>query len=171
MFCFHLCPSSGQTMGVKLLQVPFHSMSGMSHASCPLGTCATYCLLKSPLKVNLRLLLLREGVQNLQIGWAAAPGSAHTLAPLLMCLTEDTVLCCSSCSCSSKFFWLNRLSTETTPLHRAGILCWGKLLFSRMSGGLGVLFPKGWVPPRAGVPRTQQEELCSLRQVEEGGWC
>lgn len=87
-----------------------------------------------------------------------------------MSLTEDTVLCCSSCSCSGKFFWLNTLSTETTPLHRAGILWWGKLLFSRMSGGLGVLFPKGWVPPRPGVPRTQQEELCSLRQVEEGGW-
>lgn len=40
-----------------------------------------------------------------------------------------------------------------------------KLLFDGMPDGLGVLFPKGWVPPRPAVPvpQTRQEELSSLR--------
>lgn len=41
----------------------------------------------------------------------------------------------------------------------------GKLLFDGMPDGLGVLFPKGWVPPRPAVPvpQTCREELSSLR--------
>lgn len=156
--CSHLCPSLGQTVGVKLLQVPFHSMPAMSPGNF---------VLKPPLKSSLTSLSVRDGVQNLQSGWGGRGCSSRewpcpdTFAHEPY---EDTVLCCSSCSCSGKFFWLNTLRTGTTPLHRAGILWWGKLLFRRMSDGSGVLFPKGWVPPGPAVPvpRPQQEELCSL---------
>lgn len=50
-------------------------------------------------------------------------------------------------------------------LHGAGILWQVKLLFDGMPDGLGVLFPKGWVPPRPAVLASQpcQEGLSSWR--------
>lgn len=59
-------------MGVKLLQVPFHSMSGMSCASCPLG--GLCCILLAKASIEKQFEILREGVQSLRTGWVAAPG-------------------------------------------------------------------------------------------------
>lgn len=67
------------------------------------------------------------------------------------CFPGDTVLCCSSCS--GKFLLCCLLAKCAQCRSRTVLVSYGrvKLLFDRMPGGLGVLLPKGWVPPRPAV--------------------
>lgn len=64
-----------------------------------------------------------------------------------MCSAQKQLLCMAPVSCSGR-----------------------KLLFDGMPGGLGVLFPKGWVPPRPAVPvpQTVRKSFLPRGQVEEG---